>query len=342
MDKRTQPEVYPAAHPACPDPKVAVIIPAYNSAATIAETLNSVFAQTLEEFEVVVINDGSPDTLELESEIAAFRDRITYVKQQNQGAAIARNAGIEHSNAPFVAFLDGDDIWLPEHLSSQLELLKKGGFDMVYCDAELFGTPSVEGQTFMQGSPSEGEVTPAALLDIRCNVITSGTVARRAAIEKAGMFESARVLSEDFHLWVRMATSGARIGYQRRVQLKYRVTSTGLSGGSVDRVRRAMDVFQRLSGLDGLSAEEKDIIARRIESFRADLAREQGKAHLVSGNFAEARVAFAEANRLRPSTKLSAVTMLSRVAPGILRRIYLTSEPAELALIGEKMQGKAA
>src|SRR5712671_2294711 len=87
-------------------PAVSVIIPAYNSAAYIAETLESVFAQTLADFEVIVINDGSPDTDQLEKVLEHYRERIVYLKQENRGPSAARNIGIRSSRGEFLAFLD--------------------------------------------------------------------------------------------------------------------------------------------------------------------------------------------------------------------------------------------
>ena len=90
-------------------PSVSLIIPAYNVAAFISETLASVFAQTFTDFEVIVVNDGSPDTEELERELARFIARVNYVKQENRGASAARNAGLRTPRGEFVAFLDADD-----------------------------------------------------------------------------------------------------------------------------------------------------------------------------------------------------------------------------------------
>src|SRR5260221_12867397 len=83
-------------------PSVSVIIPAYNVAAFISETLESVFTQTFTDFEVIVINDGSPDAEELERELARFIDRINYLKQGNRGASVARNAGVRAAQGEFV------------------------------------------------------------------------------------------------------------------------------------------------------------------------------------------------------------------------------------------------
>src|SRR5690349_21377287 len=119
-------------------PLVSVIIPAYNAAGFIGETLISVFAQTYSNYEVIVVNDGSPDTEELKKVLAPFRDRLTYLEQENKGPSAARNNAIGKARGEFVAFLDSDDNWLPDYLTEQIRFLSdEPGFDMVYSDALL-------------------------------------------------------------------------------------------------------------------------------------------------------------------------------------------------------------
>src|ERR1051326_8460176 len=110
-----------ADRPPMTSPIVSVIIPAYNAAAFIGETLDSVYAQTFKDFEVVVVNDGSPDTDELERALERYAAKLRYLKQDNQGAAAARNTGITAARGEFVAFLDADDMWLPAFLEKQLD-----------------------------------------------------------------------------------------------------------------------------------------------------------------------------------------------------------------------------
>ena len=108
-------------------PLVSVIIPAYNIAPYIGETLDSVFAQTFANYEVIVINDGSPDTDEFERVIEPYRERIRYISQKNGGASSARNAGLRAATGQLIAFLDGDDLWSPNYLEEQLKFID--GFD---------------------------------------------------------------------------------------------------------------------------------------------------------------------------------------------------------------------
>ncbi len=314
-------------------PKISVVIPAYNVAAFIVETLESALSQTFRDFEVIVVNDGSPDTDQFEEILEPYIEKIVYIKRPNGGVGIARNTAIENARGEIIAFLDGDDIWYPEFLASQYGLIESGGYDMVYSDGELFGMPSVEGQTFMETAPSDGEVTVESLLDLRCNVITSGTIARKRAIEAVLMFERERVRAEDFHLWVRIAHSGARIGYQRKALVKYRVGLSGLSSDSINRVIRAIDVFERIDRAVSLTRVERLILKKRIRGFEADLEVERGKAYLLGGDFTKAARAFRNANRRRRSVRRTAVSILSRIAPQLLLRIYKTAHSAEIAFV---------
>src|SRR5436190_17482579 len=101
-------------------PKVSIIIPAYNVAPFISEALNSVTAQSLTDYEVIVINDGSTD--ELEQVLESFRTMITYVRQENRGLSGARNAGLRLARGQYVALLDADDIWMPDYLEKMVAL----------------------------------------------------------------------------------------------------------------------------------------------------------------------------------------------------------------------------
>src|SRR6516164_3773782 len=117
-------------------PLVSVIIPAYRAAAYIHETLESALCQTYPNFEVVLINDGSPDTEEFERAIAPYRHRIVYISQENRGPSAARNAGIHRARGEYLAFLDSDDVWFPTCLTARVELAlsRQPACDLVYAD----------------------------------------------------------------------------------------------------------------------------------------------------------------------------------------------------------------
>ena len=314
-------------------PKVSVVIPAYNCADTIEETLKGALTQKFREHEIILVNDGSPDTERLERVIRGYLEDIVYIRQRNSGAGVARNLGIEHARGNIIAFLDADDVWMPEYLAAQFVFMQRHDYDMVYCDAQLFGMNSAYRRTFMEDAPSEGEANFDSILDLRCNVITSGTIARKKLILESGMFESERVRAHDFHLWLRMAKAGAKIGYQKKVLLKYRVGKDGISGDSVSRVEREIDAFDRVRRTIELSQGQQEIVSRRIAGLEADLAVEKGKSYLLSGSYREAAQAFRTANKHRRSPKLAAISWLARIAPHTLIRHFKSRRSADIALV---------
>src|SRR5271165_3446979 len=149
-------EAIPAPKIGSATPRVSVIIPTYKTANLIAACLDSVFAQTYKDFEAVVVNDGSPDTPELEKVLAPYMERIVYIKQENKRTAGARNNAIRHARGEFVAFLDSDDTWMPDHLASQMQLFASDtSLGLTYSNGWV-GMPGQE-REFMERCPSNGE-----------------------------------------------------------------------------------------------------------------------------------------------------------------------------------------
>lgn len=312
-------------------PAVSVIIPAYNAAAYIGETLDSVFAQTFTDYEVIVINDGSPDTASLEQVLAPYSARINYLKQDNRGAAAARNTGLRAARGRFFAFLDADDAWLPNYLAEQMHLIQSSGADLVYADALLVGASPLAGRTYMETAPSRGAVTPESLLALQCNVITSGVLARRRPVIEVGMFDEAIRRAHDFDLWLRLAKHGARLIYQRKALLRHRVLESGLSGDTISQYVRALKVLDTIARRGDLTASEQTALAGTQAQLRAQLALERGKEQLLRQDFAGAAAAFGEANSFFRSWKLRLVLLWLRLAPRTLRHVYharATTPPA--------------
>ena len=113
--------VFRSSDVACEAPRVSVVIPTYNRAGCLPRAIDSVLAQTFDDYEIIVIDDGSSDNT---SEVlAAYGDRVCVVKQVNQGVSAARNHGIRVARGEFVAFLDSDDEWLPRKLEAQVQYL---------------------------------------------------------------------------------------------------------------------------------------------------------------------------------------------------------------------------
>ena len=305
------------------DPLVSVIIPAYRVAPFIRETLDSVLAQTFNNYEIILINDGSPDTEELEKQIEAYTHLITYLQQPNQGAGAARNAGLRVARGEFVAFLDGDDLWLPEFLRDQLALIMDGGgYDLVYADAVNLQGATISRITNMDVNPSEGPVTADSLISGKCNVITSSVIARRNLILEEGLFDENFPNSQDFDLWLRLAKQGARINFQRRVLVHRRIYEGSLASDPLKSFAGEISVLEKTSQRNDLTADERATILRTLKLRRATVEVLRGKQRLSAGEFDSALIAFRVANDHYQSWKLRLVMFGLQVAPRVLQRVY--------------------
>lgn len=315
------------------NPKISIIIPAYQIAEFAEETLASVFEQTYTDFEVIVVNDGSPDTAALEAAIEPFADRIIYAVQDNSGASQARNTAICFSNGEWLAFLDGDDVWLPGHLESQVSFAEREGYDMVYCDALLFGEPLFDGDNFMRTSPSSGEVNTVSLIRAECNVITSGTLLRRSWAQRVNMFDIRLQRMQDFDLWFRIAQAGARIGYQTEISVRYRVRAEGLSGSNVDRCSRNIRALEVIRDKYNLDADELRAWESKMLEYEAEHDLEKGKFLLIHGKHAEAYSHLRTANKYYRKPKLAIIAALIKVSPRLALTIFKRFRSAEYSFI---------
>jgi glycosyltransferase involved in cell wall biosynthesis len=302
-------------------PTVSVIIPAYNTAPYIGETLASVFAQSFTDYEVIVINDGSPDTPELERVLAPYRNRIQYLVQPNRGLSAARNAGLAVARGEFVALLDSDDVWEPEYLEHQLEVLRGTGYDVVYPNATTFGDPLRSGRLFMNVHPSAGEVTFESLVNQQCNVMVS-VLARRDVLVGAGLFDESLRSSEDFDMWLRVVQGGWRIGYHRRPLVGSRLRRSSLSADGVNMCQHIVRVLDKVVREMTLTPAQLALVAERRAHFSALLRLHEGKRAFFAGNHKEAVQALSEANAHLGRRKIALAVLLLRLMPGLLLRAY--------------------
>jgi glycosyltransferase involved in cell wall biosynthesis len=304
-------------------PEVSVIIPAYNIAPYIAETLDSVLAQTFTDFEVIVVNDGSPDTPDFERALQAYLDGIIYLKQENGGASVARNTGLQAARGEFVAFLDGDDVWLPNYLAEQMRFIRERGCDLACADAMFFGDSPDKAPTYMiawmDDAPPAGDFGFLELVDARRSVITSGVVARRQSIIDIGLFDPELRRAQDFDLWLRLACAGRRLSFQRQALLKYRCRPNSLSGGVINSHQRELRIFDKIEQSYDLSPSQRTEVGEIIRQRRALLQFELGKLYAARGEFDHAQRSFREAIRLQPTVKGRVALTLIRLAPQLVR-----------------------
>lgn len=302
--------------------EVSVVIPAYQASGDITVALDSVFAQRCPGVDVLVVNDGSPDTAQLEAVLAPYASRIRYIVQPNLGASAARNAGIRAARGQYVALLDADDRWEPEFLARQLEYLAAHpACDLVYCDARISGDSPLAGRRFMERAPSKGDVTLVGLIEQRCNIMLSTVVVRRDVLVAAGLFDERLRRGQDFDLWLRLLSRGARIHYQRLVLAERRVRAGGLSGDRLAELQRPAAVLAQFGRETELDERTRAVLDGRVSALMDEIQIERGKRRMAEGKFAEALCHLRASSR--QSVKLRMTRFALTIAPQLARTTYL-------------------
>jgi glycosyltransferase involved in cell wall biosynthesis len=184
-------------------PKVSIVIPAYNAMRYLPKTLDSVLQQTFNDFEVLIINDGSSDAI-IEWVSKNTDTRVQLITQSNQGVSAARNTGIASAQGEYIAFLDADDLWESTHLEKQVSYLDNNPtIGVVYTWTQLideYDRPT--GRIF--ASHASGMIWQELL---EKDVISTGSSAmvRRICLDSVGGFDTELAHAEDLELWLRIA-----------------------------------------------------------------------------------------------------------------------------------------
>lgn len=229
-----------------PFPLVSVIIPCYAQGHYLQDAITSVLGQTYRPFELIVVNDGSPDSAVIEAVLGPYREQLTYVVQANMGLSGARNAGLAHAQGEFVTFLDADDRLLPRALQAGVDAfvvhpasgLVWGLNRLIDAQGELLVTRK---RTFV----TEGGY--AALLETNIVGPPVGVMFRRSTLLAVGAFSPAMHFAEDYELYLRLARE-KEIHCHGEVVVEYRLHGTNMSRnhqGMLAGVLRALDAQEK-------------------------------------------------------------------------------------------------
>jgi glycosyltransferase involved in cell wall biosynthesis len=184
-------------------PEVAVILPCYNVESYLQRSLSSVFAQRYSDLHIYAVDDGSTDgTVQI---LETNSHRCSFVTQHHAGPAASRNRAIRMSSAPFIAFLDADDEWLPQKLARQVAFLKQNPTLGLVCSLCAVRAPGAErvGVFPTIDAPHSGRLFRRLVRN--CFIFTPTVVVRRSCLDDIGLFNEALLTSEDFNLWLRIA-----------------------------------------------------------------------------------------------------------------------------------------
>lgn len=183
--------------------RISVVIPCYNSGTYLAEAINSALAQTYENKEIIVVDDGSTDNSA--ALMASYGERIRVVRQTNSGLPSARNAGINASTGEWLAFLDADDWWDPTFLAKTAEALNTSTAALAYTGWQNVGAPPPFHEPFVPEDYEQAKPNKTVRLTRATGWPVHAALTRRDVLFEAGLFNPELKSCEDFDLWLRVA-----------------------------------------------------------------------------------------------------------------------------------------
>jgi glycosyltransferase involved in cell wall biosynthesis len=260
-------------------PLVSVIIPLYNKEDRIAGTIKSVLSQSFDDFEVIVVNDGSRDRSA--EAVEPFLADLNYVEQANSGPGAARNRGIELARGKYIAFLDADDKWLPEKLQTQVKFMEAHP-DLQWSGMNTFledGSGNVPSRTLV---PYELWKSTDWLIfenwfDISINTHispTSSVIVRAAAVNEVGGFDPSIPAGQDMDLWIRLASRFPEYGFCCRPFVRYCHHLPGCISLAGERKYRSMlRYLSKQMGSEDLTSGSNPALFRYIRSKMHQLVR---------------------------------------------------------------------
>lgn len=212
---------------------ISIIIPLYNKEHSIASTLQTVLNQTFQDFEIIIVNDGSTD--HSIDEVSKITDsRIRLIHQTNAGVSAARNRGIEEAKGEFIAFLDADDEWNPDYLKTQYKLTQKYPECSVFaCNYEFKDAQGKVTPTIIRKLPFKGEdgILSNYFEVASCShppLWTSAVMVKKNAIQSIGGFPIGIKSGEDLLTWARLAVNG-EIAYNKQAYAVFNVEGYSIS-----------------------------------------------------------------------------------------------------------------
>jgi glycosyltransferase involved in cell wall biosynthesis len=262
-------------------PRVSVVIPTYNSAAYLPETIASVTAQSFQDFEIIIVDDGSTD--QTKSLVERSDQRVRYVFQEHAGIpAKARNKALELVRGEFVAFVDSDDLWEAEKLERQVQLMEtQVNVAVCFTDHCTFGASEDNRSAFDQARANLDRLqktqvgdddyiitSPTLLEDCLMRgpipFWTSTILVRRSSLESVGRFNDEMPLDDDTQMWLRLAKQ-CRVGFIDKVLARRRIRPSSISASSKERDSNifSLKTLDTLHEWLALTSEEREAVKCR-------------------------------------------------------------------------------
>jgi len=300
-----------------PVPTFSVVISAYQVADFIEETVRSALEQTAPPLEVIVCDDGSTDGIG--DVLEPFRDRITFIRQENRGPGAAKNAAAAVASGDFIALLDGDDIYHPGRLEALGTMAAaRPDLDVLNADSLVEVRGKVVRRQYDETWAFDVDDQRSAILD-RCFILGHAAVRRTRFVEVGGFDED--LVVDDWDFWVRVILGGSHAGHVPEPLSRYRVREESLSTRRVAICDACVRLLERAAERDDLSNKERVALERSLRSWRRDLALAEVRSELIEGGQAIRRkllrIAIMPGVGFRTRLKL----VVTAIAPRIVGRV---------------------
>ncbi|MEK6541883.1 MAG: glycosyltransferase family 2 protein [Pseudomonadota bacterium] len=302
-------------------PRVSVIIPAYNVAPYLGEALASLAAQTMPDFEAIIIDDGSPDDIAAAAAPWLKDPRFRLIRTGNHGLAAARNRGVAEARADLISLLDGDDRYKPDYLAAMCERISAPDAPaFVTCDAVSFGNPSLDGEIFSSRYPQDEPITLERFLSRDVNIFGLSMIVKSTLLMVGGYDETLHS-AEDLDFWLRLLATGAVGGLVRRTLVDYRRRHGSLSHNTVPLMRDTVTAFSKLiaalpDGPERALAQARRDSAQCFGDFEAGV--DMALAGDVRSGLAKMRSSGLKSDKIQWRVAMAAMAMLPALARPLL------------------------
>jgi glycosyltransferase involved in cell wall biosynthesis len=292
------------------EPTFSVLIPAYQAAETIGDSIRSALEQTRPALEIIVCDDGSTD--DLDDALVPYRGRIVLVRQDNQGGAAALNNALGHATGDFVAILDADDVYLPRRLEALTRLgADRPDLDILAADAYFEREGRIVGQVYeSRDFPVDDQ--RRAILEW-CFLFNPAV--RRSRLLEIGRFDPSLRIGYDWDCWLRLILSGSKAGLVSEPLTRYRLVSGSLSDDRPRSLRERVTLLEKAAEHPQLRAEERRFLGDRlaVARQRALLAEARDAIRAKRRDARRRALAVAFGPRMKATTRVKAA--LAAVSP---------------------------
>jgi len=257
-------------------PAVSICIPAYKAERYLAETLASVRAQTFADWELIVTEDGSRDGTEeiVRAFAATVTQPVRYLRHDpNRGLPATRNAGFASAQAEWIALLDADDLWLPEHLAELHHARSSGAALLAFASSQIFDSKTGTHLELRDATPALTAASAESLYLGKLIIQPSSVLFSRALLEKEGGFSSEFPICNDLEFWLRQALGGATFVHSGRATCFYRKHPDAMSTKSARLIAEVGDIRRRYQTRVSLPRAEKIQLTTKAYLNAARIAR---------------------------------------------------------------------